>query len=242
MTETLLPVLEVQSPEGETFVVKLEKDRITIGRFRAFNDVGLEPDPQQLVTRKAHCAIEYEANAWCVVDNGSVNRTFIKRGSNVEIVNGRAVVTNGDVISILGRFTEDGEALYWDLTFRDPMKTQPFDGTIHEICLAYDWIQAKLFRFEGPHRYEISNMRPQEHKLIRYMDQRNRTNGDVPVMCTYEELFTAVWGDEPDHTEAEVNHLVYELRQKIEVDLKEPCFLQSVRGLGYRLVARPSIQ
>ncbi|MBN1428914.1 MAG: winged helix-turn-helix domain-containing protein [Anaerolineae bacterium] len=241
MTETLLPELEVQSPEGETFVVKLEKDRITIGRFRAFNDVGLEPDPQQLVTRKAHCAIEHEANAWYVVDNGSVNRTFIKRGSDVEIVNGRTMVNDGDVIRVLGRFTEEGEALYWNLIFRDPMKTQPFGITSNQICLAYDWVQAKLFRLEGPHRYEISNMRPQEHKLIRYMEQRNRANGDVPVMCSYEELTTAIWGDEPDHTEAEVNHLVYELRQKIEVDPKAPCFLQPVRGLGYRLVTIPPL-
>jgi DNA-binding response OmpR family regulator len=68
----------------------------------------------------------------------------------------------------------------------------------------------------------------------------HRANGDVPVMCSYEELITAVWGDEINHIEAEVNHLIYELRQKIEPDSNEPRFLQSVRGLGYRLETHPA--
>jgi DNA-binding response OmpR family regulator len=72
------------------------------------------------------------------------------------------------------------------------------------------------------------------------MDQRNRANGNVPVMCSYEELIAAVWGDEINHIEAEVNHLIYELRQKVEPDTTEPRFLQSVRGLGYRLETRPA--
>ncbi len=57
-------------------------------------------------------------------------------------------------------------------------------------------------------------------------------------MCTYDELIEAVWGDEPGHTETEVNHLVWSLRKKIELD-KEPKFLQTVSGLGYRLETQP---
>ena len=71
------------------------------------------------------------------------------------------------------------------------------------------------------------------------MDQRNRANGNVPVMCTYEELIAAVWGDEIGHTETEVNHLVWRLRKKIELDPKDPQFLQTVSGLGYRLETQP---
>jgi len=36
--------------------------------------------------------------------------------------------------------------------------------------LAYDWLQAKLLYVEGRERHEVSELRPQEHKLIRYMD------------------------------------------------------------------------
>ena len=52
-------------------------------------------------------------------------------------------------------------------------------------------------------------------------------------------LIAAIWGEEALHTEADVNHLIYELRQKLEPNPKEPEFLQTVRGLGYRLVTRP---
>jgi DNA-binding response OmpR family regulator len=59
-------------------------------------------------------------------------------------------------------------------------------------------------------------------------------------MCTYDELIKAIWGEEDfGHTENEINRLVWELRQKVEPDQKEPRFLETVRGLGYRLVTRP---
>jgi pSer/pThr/pTyr-binding forkhead associated (FHA) protein len=236
----LLPMFEVHGPNDETFAVELTKDRLTIGRFQDFNDIGLEPDPQQLITRKAHCVVEREADTWWVIDNGSVNRTFIRREGGVEVVYGRASIQDGDAIRILGLLTDNGQPLYWELVFRDPLKTQRVDEGSSTVTIEYDWIQARLFRIEGTHREEIRNLRPQEHKLIRYMDQRNRANGQVAVMCSYEELITAIWGDEINHVEAEVNHLVYELRQKIEPDPNDPRFLQSVRGLGYRLETHPA--
>jgi DNA-binding response OmpR family regulator len=153
------------------------------------------------------------------------------------VVAGQARLYEGDCIRILGKLTEKGKSFYWELTFSDPLGTRPASGrTLRDSCLKYDWIEARLFRIDGSTRQEIQDLRPQEHKLIRYMDQRNRTNGNVPVMCTYEELLTAVWGEEAYHTEAEVNQLVWRLRQKLEPDAREPQFLQTIRGLGYRLV------
>jgi hypothetical protein len=237
--EKLLPCLEVQGPDGQQFRVALEKDRVTIGRFDLYNDIALEPDPQQLISRKVHCAIERGSDGWWVVDNGSINRTFLRRAGEVDIVTGRALLKDGDCILILGKLSESSDPCYWELVFSDPMGTRPAPHIKPAAYLEYDWIGARLFRIDGDGRQEISDLRPQEHKLIRYMDQRNRANGNIPVMCTFEELLFAIWGEETSHTESEINHLIWELRQKIEPNSREPRFLETVRGLGYRLVTRP---
>ncbi|HEU5348597.1 MAG TPA: winged helix-turn-helix domain-containing protein [Ktedonobacterales bacterium] len=36
-----------------------------------------------------------------------------------------------------------------------------------------------------------------------------------------------------------MNHLVWELRRKVEPDYRNPRFLETVRGLGYRLITHP---
>jgi hypothetical protein len=213
-----LSPLEKSAVHREQFMIQLAKDRMTIGRFRALNDIGLEPDPQQLVTRRAHCIIEREIDTWWVIDNGSVNRIFVLRDNQMEVVNGRTAIEEGDTIRILGMITENGAPAYWNMVFHDPLKTNRFTQDSDAICLEYDWLEAKLFQVKGSRRNEIRNLRPQEHKIIRYMDQRNRANGYVAVMCTYEELMTAIWGEEPGHAESDVNHLIWELRQKAEPD------------------------
>lgn len=234
-----IPFLQVKGPDGQAFELQVAVERLTVGRFPEHNDIALEPDPQQLVTRIHHCVIEREGGSWWVIDNGSVNKTFVQRGEAVQVVDGKAFLGDGDTIRILGRLTEEGQANYWELTFHDPLRTQPAEAASQVAFLEYDWVQAKLYRFDGRARQEIEGLRPQEHKLIRYMDQRNRANGYVPVMCTYEELIEAIWGDESyGHTEADVNRLIWELRQKVELDQEEYRFLQTVRGLGYRLVTQ----
>jgi hypothetical protein len=234
-----LPYLKVTGPDGQTFEVELTKQRITIGRLAGRNDISLAPDPQQLVTRLVHCALEKTSAGWWVVDNGSVNRTFVSNGKEMNIVEGRTPIGDGEAICILGQLSESGDPIYWQLNFHDPMSTRKLMIIPPEEYLVYNWVQAKLFRVNHYHREEIDNLRPQEHKLVRYMDQRNRANGYAPVMCTYEELLDAVWGEEAfGHTEADINRLVWELRKKIEPDSKEPLFLETVRGLGYRLVSR----
>ena len=237
--ESLLPFLAVRGPDGQQFTVELAQDRITIGYGAAFNDVALDPDPQRLISRKVHCALERDALGWWVLDNGSRNGTFLRRGAEMEQVRGRALLSEEDAICILGYLPEAAAPRYWELTFRDPLGTKPAGQAPRVAFLEYDWIQARLFRVEGASRQEIRELRPQEHKLIRYMDQRNRANDEVPVMCTYEELLEAVWGEEPLHTGGEINKLIFELRQKVEPDPKVPQFLETVKGLGYRLVTRP---
>jgi DNA-binding response OmpR family regulator len=150
-------------------------------------------------------------------------------------VRGRAPLSNGATICVLGRLNADNSPEYWELTFRDPQATHPNDTG---VTLLYDQLQARLFRISSTNQHEISNLRPQEHRLVRFMAERNRAASGLPTLCRYDELMSAVWGTEPGRSEAEINHLVHELRRKIEPDPRSPIFLETVRGLGYRLIIR----
>ena len=226
--------LAVRAPDGtEIQTVALTGDRLSIGRLPGFNDVALQPDPQQLVTRQVHCLLERSGSGWCVVDNASVNGTFLRRGPELERVQGRATVADGDVICLLAALSEDGEATYWQLEFTDPLRTRPVRTPVVSACLEYDFVQAKLFLVDGPERRLLS-VRPQVHKLARYMVGRNVANAGAPVLCDHDELMNAVWGDEPLHTREDLTRLVWELRRELEPYGAQE-LVENQRGLGYRL-------
>lgn len=238
-----VPYFDIKGPSGENFRAEIKTDRLTIGRLEHWNDVSLSPDPQQLISRKAHCTIEYK-QGWWLVDNGSVNRSFLRREHNgpLEVVQGRIPLHDSEIVCILGQLLDDGNQKYWELTFHDPAVTKPAgpaDSPTNNAFLEYDWAQARLYRIEHGYRQELGPLRPQEHKLIRYMAQRNRTNNGEPVLCTSEELICAVWNDENAAPEADLIHLVWQLRRKVELDYRKPQFIELVRGLGYRLQLRP---
>lgn len=230
----LLPRLELSGPDGQSGKFLLSEDRITVGRATEFNDVALEPDPQLLVTRQIHCIIEREAGTWWLMDNGSVNGTFLKRGESTSMVQGRVSLSDGDTIRVLGRLAESGEPEYWELVFVDPQRTQPAGFGKRRACLIYDWLEAKLLLVDGGKRTPVS-LRPQEHKLIRYMVQRNAANDDVPVLCTHEELVAAVWGSPTHHGPEDLSHLVYEIRRKVAGGEEGPRLIEAERSMGYRL-------
>ena len=43
--------LEVAGIDGQMFTVSIADERVTVGRFEEHNDIALQPDPQQLVSR-----------------------------------------------------------------------------------------------------------------------------------------------------------------------------------------------
>ncbi len=240
--EELWPFLLITGPDGEQFRAEMRTDRVTIGRSDLFNDIALEPDPQQLITRKVHCVLEREPDGWWVAHNGGVNPTYVRRGKAVEIVEGRTRLDKGDSIQLLGTITDAKELRYWELTLHDPLGTQPAKHAPRLMYLEYDWIAARLFRGDGVERQEICDLPPQEHKLVRYMARCNQVNGEVTVCCLFEDLIVAVWGEASSQTESDLASLIYRLRQHIEPDLHIPRLIETVKGLGYRLVTRPFIR
>ena len=237
--------LVVVGPGGARVASVPLAGRVTVGRLPDLNDVALQPDPELFVSRTAHCVLESVGERWEVVDGGSVNGTFLRRGDVLERVDGRAALRDGDVVCVLASVGEDGARHYFELAFRQgsrdnatreaPVST--VRGSAKPACLAYDAQAARLVLRQGNTGHEI-RLRPQGHRLARHMADRNAAAGDTPVLCSHDELMQAVWQDEPMHTRLELARLVWELRRELRRFGAEE-LVESERGRGYRLRTCP---
>lgn len=232
---SILPFLVFVTADGSKIKHILNKEKIIIGRLKDLNDISLQPDPLQLVTRYMHCSIENKNNIHWLIDNASKNGTFLKRNNSITKVQGEIRLQDDDKILILKDINAEGITLYWEFLYKDPLATSLVVNKTPG--LVYDWVQATLFIDNGVARIVIDSMTPLEHKLIRFMDEKNKANENVPVMCSYDELISAVWDDAYPHTVNDVNHLVQGIRKKIEPNFREPVYLVNVRGMGYKLVS-----
>jgi DNA-binding winged helix-turn-helix (wHTH) protein len=232
-----LVVTGVDGAELATFA--LGGERITVGRLPEVNDIALEPDPELLVTRKAHCTLVREGARWFVVDGGSVNGTFLRRGPTLDRLTGRTLLHDGDVVCILASMADTGERRFFELHFEatlDSQATRPALAAGSD-CLSYDPDEARLVLVRGGERHEIQ-IRAQAHRLVRYMVERNAAIGGSPALCTHDELMHAVWADEPMHTRVELAKLVWELRKRLEPFDAEH-LIENERRLGYRMRTCP---
>lgn len=66
--------------------------------------------------------------------------------------------------------------------------------------------------------------------------------GHIDKICDKYRMVEAVWGEDyiEEVDDARIEKLVSRLRQKIEPDPSNPCYLVTVRGRGYRLLSRPA--
>ena len=227
----------VSRPDGSQLAtVALTGARVTVGRLADVNDIALQPDPELLVTRAGHCTFEREETRWVVVDGGSVNGTFLRRDGDLQRIEGRAALHEGDVVCVLASVGDDGSRRYFELTFHASADSQatravPFERTGE--CLSYEADEARLVLVRNGQRHEIE-IRAQAHRLVRYMVERNAAAGGAPALCTHDELMHAVWADEPMHTREELAKLVWEVRKKLEPFDAEH-LIENVRRLGYRM-------
>jgi FHA domain-containing protein len=215
--------------------VGLSGDRVTIGRLPELNDIALEPDPEHLVTRAEHCALERAGSTWSIVDGGSVNGTFVRRAGELKRVEGRLPLRSGDVVCILGSMNHQDGARYFELEYEAAADSQATRAAVEprasEECLSYDADEARLVLVSRGERHEL-NIRAQAHKLVAYMAERS------PALCTHAELMDAIWGDEPMHSREELAKIVWELRKQLE-PYDAGHLIENERGLGYRLRTCP---
>ena len=219
----------VSGPDRGQTTHDLSGRRFTVGRLPELNDIALEPDPELLVTREAHCTFEPEGAHWFVVDGGSVNGTFLRRGGELRQVTERTALHDGDVVCVLASAEDPEHKRFFELAFEavgDSQATRPALQTMG-ACLSYEPDEARLVLVTGAERHEIE-IRAQAHKLVRYMAERS------PALCTHDELMDAVWGDEPMHSREELAKLIWELRKKLEPFGAED-LVENERRRGYRL-------
>jgi hypothetical protein len=220
----------VAGPNGDVpETVALSSARLSVGRLPELNDICLRPDPQRIVSRAGHCTFEREGSVWFVVDGGSVNGTFLRRGSELQRITGRTALRSGDVVCVLASVDESGERRFFELAFHAEADSQATRSALvgDEACLHYDTAEARLVLVQRGQRHEIS-IRAQAHRLVSYMAER------APALCTHEELMHAVWADEPMHSREELAKIVWELRKKLEPFGAEH-LIENERRLGYRL-------
>lgn len=245
------PSLDLTSPDGTTDTVELRGTRVTVGRVSPTSrpDVALAPDPQHWVSR-VHCVLELRSGMWSVSDNATVNGTLLCRRGTTDRIDGDVRLQHGDAILVLGDIDGRGRPRYWRLVFVDPHTTLPADvpvlpaaTTDGEPCVECDWTGARIFRRLDGDRTEVVGLRPKAHQLLCYMASRSERVSGAPVVCSYDELITALWGERADwpahrsFTREDVRDVVSDARAVLEPDTAKPRLLQTVRGMGYRLAA-----
>jgi DNA-binding winged helix-turn-helix (wHTH) protein len=233
--------LVVSRPGGEPAAVELSGDRMTVGRLPEVNDIALEPDPEHLVTRAEHCAFERAGSTWSIVDGGGVNGTFVRRGDDLQRVEGRRPLRDGDVVCVLASISHQGDQEYFALAFEAAADSQATRAVLEpqtsRECLSYDPEEARLVLVSRGERHEL-HIRAQAHRLVAYMSERNKAAGGSPTLCTHDELMHAVWADEPMHSREELAKIVWELRKKLE-PFDAGHLIENERRLGYRLRTCP---
>ena len=223
----------VRAPDGSRYATHpLETDRVTVGRLPDVNDISLEPDPDRLVTRQEHFSFQQVGTDWLVVDAGSMNGTFLRRDGELQRVAGTAALVDGDVVLVIGAVRGTTVLSYWEFEFGDRARTRPVNVADVAGRLSYDLEAAQLYVVVGERQHAVP-LRRQAHQLVRFMAVQNLEAGKA-VLCSHDDLMTAVWGDEPLHTREELNRLFWEIRTKLQLYGLEH-LVESVRGLGYRI-------
>ncbi len=238
------PYLKATSPDGKQYdidfksLISQQERELYISIGRQTNNHIVLPDPEKKISRH-HCCIQYENNRWWIADKGSSNGTFLQREVDQPEIDVRSedriALRSGDRILILGKLSAAQQPIFWRLEFIDPGETDRVSNMESVYCVEYSLSQQTLFRHIARRRDTVS-LGEQERCLVDYMSRKNYENNNLTTTCEYDELIQAVWQDDNfGRDRRNINHLVWRVRDKIEIDSGEPQFLKTVKGRGYRL-------
>ncbi len=236
-------VLVLRPGGDEPVKLELARDRVTVGRLPEVNDIALQPDPELLVTRAAHCTLEREGDRLVRRRRRQRQWDLPSAKGGLERVVERTALHDGDVVCVLASIAETGRAAATSSSRSTRRRTRrrrarrSAPRLYAAECLSYDANEARLVLVQSGERHEIP-IRAQAHRLVRYMAERNAAGGGTPALCTHDELMHAVWADEPMHTRDELAKLMWELRRKLE-PFEAEHLIENERRLGYRMRTCP---
>ena len=160
---------------------------------------------------REHACVRREGWRVILEDLGSTNGTFL----NDERALTPVELRDGDRIEI-----GDVPLIFHDpdITFRDT----PFPELEVDVAAGVVRVDRRLV-----------DLSPKEFGLLIYLHER------CGQVCSKDDIGLAVW---PEYQEGiydyQIENLVRRLRSKLELDPSNPQLLLTVRGLGYKLVAR----
>ena len=201
--------LIAQRGEGTTSIHQLKPAGTTLGRDETCEVVL----PDDRISRQ-HARISFEGDGYVLRDLGSRNGTYL---------NGRRIsqpepLRHRDIIALPGvtlRFDQADETVPWEAEAA-PLASIRVDPGRAEV-----WVNGKQV-----------NLTAKEYLAVELL--HSRAGG----LVRKEELATHVW---PEYNGAvgdyNIDQLIFRLRSKIEAEPGKPRFLQTVRGMGYKLVA-----
>jgi len=108
------------------------------------------------------------------------------------------------------------------------LRRAPSRPVVQAVAFSFGSIQVDLVGTETTRAGEVLNLSAREFQLLRYfIEHRGAT-------LSREELLKQVWGYSADMYTRTVDVHVASLRQKLEDDPKQPKFILTVQGLGYK--------
>lgn len=110
--------------------------------------------------------------------------------------------------------------------FSSFIKTVPVDS---KEDLGYDEERKEIFIGEMAISSKLSRS---EFRLLKYLIQ----NKDK--ICSKDEVINAIWGEQKSYegvTDQALDQIFYRLRKKVEKDPSNPHYIQTVKGMGYKL-------
>ena len=107
-------------------------------------------------------------------------------------------------------------------------RVQRVEGQVERLLLGEVRVDFETFTAQrGDESVELST---REFGVLRYLA---KNQGRV---LSRQDILNAVWGVDYFGTDRTVDNFITRLRQKIEPVPGQPCYIQTVRGMGYRFV------